>query len=91
MSLSCSFQMCLESSASCLLCQRGNEFVWLLYLDFMKVGGWLDFALISSGRVLDFLKGENFPVTKLEGTSKKSVSKRLFSMVIDSLSFLNKP
>ena len=57
----------------------------------MKVGGWLDFALISSGRVLDFLKGENFPVTKLEGTSKKSVSKRLFSMVTDSLSFLNKP
>ena len=90
MPFSCSFQMCFERSLSCLWCQRGNEFVWLLFQDFMKVGGWLDFVLISSGRLLGFLKGENFPVTKLEGTSKKSASKRLLAIVIDSLSFLNK-
>ena len=36
------------------------------------------------------LKGKNFPVTKLKVTSRKSVSKKLVSMVIDSPSFLNK-
>ena len=40
--------------------------------------------------MLGFLKGKNFPVAKLEVTSRKSVWKRLVSMVIDSPSFLNK-
>ena len=55
----------------------------------MQVDGWLDFALIQSDWLLGFLKGENFPVTRLKVTVKKFVSKRLFSMVIDSFSFLN--
>ena len=33
---------------------------------------------------------KNFPVAKLKVTFRKSVSKRLVSMVIDSPSFLNK-
>ena len=52
--------------------------------------GWWDFALMQSGWLLGFLKEKNFPVTKLKLTSRKSVSKRLVSMVIYNLSFLNK-
>ena len=53
----------------------------------MIVGGWLDFVLIYSGWFLGFLKGKKFPVAKLKVTSRKSVSKRLVSMVIDSPAF----
>ena len=53
-------------------------------------GGWLDFECIYRIALLDFLKGEYFPVFKLKKTSKKSVSMRFVSIVIGSPSSLNK-
>ena len=53
-------------------------------------GGWLDFNCIYRGALFGFLKVKYFPVFKLKETSKKSVSMRFVSIVIDSLSSLNK-
>ena len=53
-------------------------------------GGWLDFECIYRGLLFRFLKGNYFPVFKLKETSKKSVSKRFVSNVIDSPSSMNK-
>ena len=53
-------------------------------------GGWLDFECIYRGVLFGFLKGKYFPVFKLKETSKKSVSMRFVSIVIDSPSSLNK-
>ena len=46
--------------------------------------GWLDFECIYTGVLCGFLKGKYFPVFELKETSKKSVSKRFVSIVIDS-------
>ena len=53
-------------------------------------GGWLDFECIYWGALFGFLKRKYFPVFKLKETSKKSVSMRFVSIVIDSPSSLNK-
>ena len=53
-------------------------------------GGWLDFECIYRGVLFGFLKGKYLPVFKLKETSKKSVSKRFVSIVIDSHSSWNK-
>ena len=66
----------------CLLVIDGN----CLMID----GGWLDFECIYRGVLFGFLKGKYFPVSKLKETSKKSVSMRFVSIVIDSPSSLNK-
>ena len=47
-------------------------------------GGWLDFECIYRGALFGFLKGKYFPVFKLKETSKRSVSMRFESIVIDS-------
>ena len=52
--------------------------------------GWLDFECICRGVLFGFLKGKYFPVFKLKGTPKKSVSTKLVSILIDSPSSLNK-
>ena len=51
---------------------------------------WVDFERIYGGVLFGFLKGKYFPVFKLKETSKKSVSMRFVSIVIDGLSSLNK-
>ena len=53
-------------------------------------GGWLDFECIYRGVLFGFLKGKYIPVFKLGKISKKSVSMRFVSIVIDSHSSLNK-
>ena len=50
----------------------------------MTDGGWLDFECIYRGALFGFLKGKYFPVFKLKETSKRSVSMRFESIVIDS-------
>ena len=50
----------------------------------------MDFACIYRGVLFGFLKGKYLPVFKLKETSKKSVSKRFVSIVIDSHSSWNK-
>ena len=52
--------------------------------------GWLDFECIYRGVLFGFLKEKCFPVFKLKETSKKSVSIRFVSIVIDSPSSFNK-
>ena len=52
--------------------------------------GWLDFECIYRGALFGFLKGKYFSVFRLKETSKKSVSMRFVSIVIDSPSSLNK-
>ena len=67
--------------------------VHLLVIDgnsLMIDGGQLDFECIYRGALFGFLKGKYFPVFKLKEASKKSVSMRFVSIVIDSLSSLNK-
>ena len=53
-------------------------------------GGWLDFECIYRSLLFGFLKEKFFPVFKLKETTKKSVSMRFVSIVIDSPSSLNK-
>ena len=53
-------------------------------------GGWVDFECIYRGVLFGFLRGKYFPVFELKEISKKSVSKRFVSIVIDSPSSLNK-
>ena len=53
-------------------------------------GGWLDFECIYRSLLFGFLKEKYFPVFKLKETTKKSVSMRFVSIVIDSPSSLNK-
>ena len=48
---------------------------------------WLDFEFIYRGALFGFLKGNYFPVFKLKETSKRSVSMRFVSIVIDCPSF----
>ena len=48
------------------------------------------FRVATKRLVLRFPEREKTSVTRLKLTSKKSVSKRLVSLVIDRLSFLNK-
>ena len=55
----------------------------------MIVGGWLEKTLMKSGVLLAFRKGKYFFVARLKVTSKKSVSIRFVSMVIESPSSLN--
>ena len=53
-------------------------------------GGWLYFECIYRSVLFGFLKGKYFPVFKFKEISKKSVSMRFVSIVIDSPSSLNK-
>ena len=53
-------------------------------------GGWLDFECTYRSLLFGFLKEKFFPVFKLKETTKKSVSMRFVSIVIDSPSSLNK-
>ena len=65
----------------------------LLVIDgnwFIIDGGWLDFECMYKGNLFGLLKGKYFPVFKLKDTSKKSVSMRFVSIVIDNPSSLNK-
>ena len=55
----------------------------------MIVRGWFDFAFIYKGLLLTFLNGKYFPVNRLNITSKKSVSMRFVSIVIERPSLLN--
>ena len=56
----------------------------------MMVGGWFDLALICRGSLFGLRYGRYFSVTRLNVTSRKSVSARFVSMVIFNTSFLNK-
>ena len=56
----------------------------------MVDSGWLDFECTYRGGLFGFLKRKYFSVYKLKETSKKSVSMRFVSIVIDSPSTLNK-
>ena len=56
----------------------------------MMVGGWFDLALICRGSLFGLRYGRYFSVTRLNVTSRKSVSARFVSMVIFNPSFLNK-
>ena len=72
---------------------KGKLEMRLLIIDgncLMIEGGWLDFECIYRDVLFGFLKGKYFPVFKLKETSKKSVSMRFVSIVIDSPSSLNK-
>ena len=53
-------------------------------------GRWLDFKGMYRGMLFSFLKGRYFPVFTLKDRSKKSVSMRFVSIVIESSSSLNK-
>ena len=56
----------------------------------MTDGGLVNFECIYRGALFGFLKGKYFPVFKLKETSKRSVSMRFVSIVIDSPSSMNK-
>ena len=55
----------------------------------MIVGGWFEKALMWSGVLLAFRKEKYFFVVRLKATSKKSVSIRFISMLIESPSPTN--
>ena len=71
--------------------QDKSEILLLIILGnyLMIVGGWLERTLMKSGVLLALRKGKYLFVARLKVTSKKSVSIRFVSMVIESPSSLN--
>ena len=55
----------------------------ILGSSFMIVYGWIDLTFIHKGLLLTFLKGRYFSVNRVNVTSKKSISMRFISILIE--------
>ena len=77
-------------NSSSLQDKSDNRLFIIFGRSFIMVEGWFDFAWIYIGLLFGFLNGKYLPVSRLNVTSKKSVSTRLISIVMDRPSSLKR-